>query len=331
MRDTVLVTGGAGYIGSHIVLAFLDEGYEVVVIDDLSNGFHELLPDTVVFTQGDFGDEEQMEQVFSRVNIGMVIHAAASISVPESVVKPLWYYENNVIKTVHLIRCCMRHHIRAFIFSSSSAVYGTHDGPIKEVHAVTPISPYGSSKLMVECILRDLAKAKGFCSVSLRYFNVAGADPKLRAGDMKNSSGGLVKGALQCATGKSATMDIYGTDYQTADGTAVRDYIHVCDVARANLCAAKYAERRQDSSIFNVGSGKGSSVREIVSAVERVAGVTITTNNKARRPGDPVYVVADTGCVHKALHFSPMYEGLDRIISDAFAWERCERNKSDTG
>lgn len=320
MLDTVMVTGGAGYIGSHIVLALLNEGYEVVVIDDLSHGFAALLPDGVPLIQCDFGDEGKIEPIFSQYHIETVIHAGASISVPESIRYPSLYYDNNVIKSFRLLQLCTQNDVKTFIFSSSSAVYGQSDSPISESHTLEPISPYGLSKLIVEFMLRDITKEKGLSSVSLRYFNAAGADPNLRAGDLKKNSTGLINRALQCISGQLETMDIYGTDYSTPDGTAIRDYIHVTDIAEAHLYAIKYAKQHKNNCIFNLGLGKGHSVHEIITTVQQISGMTISTQHKDRRLGDPAYVVADMQHTQKQLGFSSKYNDLEQIISHALAW-----------
>lgn len=319
--NTVLVTGGAGYIGSHIVLALLDNGYQVVVIDDLSNGFKELVVDSVPLIQHDFADQAALNKIFSQFNIDTVIHAAARTSVPESTEHPSLYYQNNVISSFHLICNCIQHNIKTFIFSSSSAVYGKADTAINEAHKLAPISPYGLSKLMTEQMLHDIAKENGIASISLRYFNVVGADPHLRAGDMKESSGSLINRILQCISGDINSVNIFGNDYVTNDGTAVRDYIHVSDIAQAHVCAIKYAQRYNNHSVFNLGLGKGHSVQEIITKVAQLSGVTIQIQHQARRAGDPIYVVADMQRTQKDLGFSPQYD-LDKIITDALAWKK---------
>lgn len=319
--DTILLTGGAGYIGSHITIALLNEGYKVAIIDDLSTGFKELVADEAYLMQNDFADKSALDTLFSEFNIDTVIHVAASISVPESITYPSLYYRNNLIKFFNLIKHCATQHIKTFIFASSSAVYGQSNTPLKESHALAPVSPYGSSKLMAEQILRDTAKEHGFSSVSLRYFNVAGADSKLRAGDLKENSTSIINRVLQCVSGQLDNVSIFGTDYATHDGTAMRDYIHVSDIAEAHLHAIKYAQKYKNHSVFNLGLGTGHSVQEIINSIQQLSAVTIPIQYKARRPGDPTYVVADPQHTHQVLGFRPKYTDLDQIISDALAWK----------
>ena len=324
-KGTVLVTGGAGYIGSHIVLALLDAGCEVVVVDDLSTGSRNLLPEAATCIEADCADANAMDAVFARHDIQAVVHAAASTSVPESVAMPQKYYANNVTASLNLIDCALNHRVERLVFSSSSAVYGAAAGALGEDALLQPLSPYGRSKLMTEMMLRDISSASGLRCVCLRYFNVCGADGNLRTGDPKADSGGLIKRVLQCALGERASLEIFGTDYQTPDGTAVRDYIHVSDIARANVLALEYAQGQPDDkafSAFNLGLGQGTSIRQIVQTVEKVAGVSLETFDRPRRPGDPDLSLADTSLARSELGFVPEFDSLDQLISDALAWER---------
>ena len=326
----VLITGAAGYIGSHIALALLDDGHDVVVLDNLSSGFRDLVPAEATFVGGDYGDEAVLDAVFSRFAIGAVIHAGASISVPESVAQPVSYYHNNVTSSLSLLRACLQHNVAHFVFSSSASVYGASDAPtLDEALTPEPTSPYGASKMMVEQMLSDIANATSLRYVAFRYFNVAGADAGLRSGDLKDS-GELVKTTMLCATGARPGMEICGTDYPTADGTAVRDYIHVSDIAVAHTAALDYLEKGGNNAVFNLGLGRGFSVREVISAVEHATGTTITTKEALRRPGDPPTSIADTRRIRNALGFVPKYDDLEAIIATAVAWEREGKDRLST-
>ena len=326
MAENVLVTGGAGYVGSHVVLALLDVGHRVVVLDDLSTGARELVPAGAVFVEGDAGDAELAGRLIAERGITGVMHFAASVVVPESVTDPLKYYRNNTCASCHLIEVCARHGIAQFVFSSTAAVYGLPEMlPVDEDMATVPISPYGNSKLMTELMLRDLSAVSELRHVSLRYFNVAGADPEGRSGDVVAEATHLITVAAQAATGARDHIDIYGEDYDTPDGTCVRDYIHVTDVAAAHLAALDHLAAGGDSLTLNCGYGRGYSVREVVQAVERVAGIALNKRQAPRRPGDPPVLVAATGRIRARLGWQPKYDDLDLIVETALSWERRRR------
>ena len=321
----VLVTGGAGYIGSHAVLALRDAGWPAVVVDDLSTGFREAVPDDVPFYDGDVSDTVLIEQVFIEEGIGAVMHFAGSIVVPESVSDPLAYYDNNTVKSRSLIEAAVEQDIAAFLFSSTAAVYGMgrSDGePIDEATAPSPINPYGWSKLMTEQMLADAGKAHGLGWTALRYFNVAGADPKGRAGQSTQEATHLMKIACQAALGKRDKVSVFGSDFDTPDGTGVRDYIHVSDLANAHVLAL---ERMLDTpgaaSIMNCGYGHGFSVREVLRAVEQVSGTTLRIEDAPPRPGDPAKLVADAARLRSNLEWRPRHDDLTTIVRHALAWE----------
>ncbi|MCX8282167.1 UDP-glucose 4-epimerase GalE [Phyllobacterium sp. 0TCS1.6C] len=321
---TVLVTGGAGYIGSHMVLALKDAGRPVVVLDDLSCGFEWLVPEGVPFIKGDVGDEALVAGIIREHGITAILHFAGSIVVPDSVRDPLFYYRNNTVQSRGLIETAIANGIRNFIFSSTAAVYGEPERtPITEDMPHQPISPYGTSKLMTEWMLRDAAVAHPeFNYVALRYFNVAGADPQLRSGQSFPRATHLIKIASQAATGERPHMEVYGTDYPTADGTCIRDYIHVSDLAEAHLCALRYLEAGGTSTAANCGYGYGYSVLEIIDAVKRVSGTDFTVKLAPRRAGDPAVLVAGNERVRNEFGFVPRRADLDLIVGDALAWER---------
>ncbi len=320
---TILVTGGAGYIGSHLVHAVAESGAPVVVIDNLSTGFRNLLPPEVPLVVGSAGDRALVEEVLSRYEVETVIHFAASTVVPESVVDPLSYYGNNTAVSLSLITACVASNVRHFIFSSTAAVYGSGSNRLlKETDATWPISPYGHSKLMVETILRDAALAYGFSYVALRYFNVAGADPQGRTGQSTKSATHLIKVACEVALAIRPLLEIYGSDYPTPDGTCVRDYIHVSDLARAHLQSLTYLQNGGPSKVMNCGYGHGYSVREVVDAVRRVSGCDLPIVISGRRAGDPAMVIADTSAIRSQLDWTPIYDNLDAIVAHALTWER---------
>ncbi len=321
---TVLVTGGAGYIGSHMVLALKDAGRSVVVLDDLSCGFSWLVPEDVPFIEGDVGDQALVRDVIRTHGVTAILHFAGSIVVPDSVRDPLFYYRNNTVQSRALIEAAIAEGIQHFIFSSTAAVYGEPEKtPITEEMPHQPISPYGTSKLMTEWMLRDAAAAHpDFNYVALRYFNVAGADPQLRSGQSFPRATHLIKIASQAATGERSHIEVYGTDYPTADGTCIRDYIHVSDLAQAHLCALNYLEAGGKSTSANCGYGYGYSVLEIIDAVKRVSGVDFSVRMAPRRAGDPAILVAGNDRVCKEFGFSPKRADLDLIVGDALAWER---------
>jgi len=323
-RPTVLVTGGAGYIGSHAVLALLDAGWSVVVIDNLSTGFGWAVPDAATLVEGDIADDALVARIIEAHGIGAIVHFAGSIIVPESVEKPLRYYENNTAKSRSLIESAVNGGVRHFIFSSTAATYGIPERvPITEDTRTQPINPYGWSKLMTERMLADTAHAHPLNYCALRYFNVAGADPRGRSGQSTAGATHLIKVAVEAATGKRSHVSVYGTDYETPDGTGVRDYIHVSDLARAHVDALeKLVANPEESYVMNCGYGRGFSVLEVLDAVDRVTNRKIERKIEARRPGDPDALVADNSKILATLPWRPQRDDLDTIVADALAWER---------
>jgi UDP-glucose 4-epimerase len=320
--STVLITGGAGYIGSHAVYAFLDAGRDVVVLDDLSTGVRANLPAQVPFYQGCVSDRELVTAIVARHGVEGVLHFAGSIVVPESVVNPAKYYRNNTSRGLELIDALIAGGVRRAVFSSTAAVYGAPDRvPIAETAPARPINPYGWSKLFFEQQLRDLGAAHGLACVSLRYFNVAGADPKGRTGQSTPQATHLIKVASQAATGQRDGMSVYGTDYPTRDGTCVRDYIHVSDLAEAHVAAYDLLREGSPSYTFNCGNGRGYSVREVIAAVEAAAGRSLRLTEEGRRAGDPPELVADPSLLFKHVGWRPRY-GLADMVATALAWER---------
>ena len=327
----VFVTGGAGYIGSHMVHELVDAGEPVVVLDNLSTGFRFLLPNSVPFVAGSTGDGELIGNTIARHGITAIIHFAASIVVPESVADPLGYYRNNTMNTCTLLDAAIKSGVRQVIFSSTAAVYGNAEQtPVREDAATLPISPYGTSKLMSEIMLHDAGKAHGLRFVALRYFNVAGADPKLRTGQSTAGATHLIKVACEAAIGKRAKLAVYGTDYPTPDGTCVRDYIHVSDLARAHSAALGYLRRGGASATFNCGYGRGASVLEVIDSVRRVSGRDFPVEISGRRAGDPPALVANVDRIRSMLDWRPQFQDLDTIVAHAFAWERRLPGKRDT-
>jgi UDP-glucose 4-epimerase len=320
---TILVTGGAGYIGSHMVHALADAGEKVVVLDNLSTGFRFLLPPGVPLIVGSTGDRDLTARVMREHRIDAIIHFAASIVVPDSVRDPLGYYRNNTLNTCNLIDVAIANSVKHFIFSSTAAVYGNAERvPVREDDPTTPISPYGSSKLMSETMLRDAGFAHGLRYVVLRYFNVAGADPQGRTGQATPQATHLIKVACEAASGKRAKVDVFGTDYATPDGTGVRDYIHVSDLAAAHSAALGYLREGGESATFNCGYGRGASVIEVIEAVRRAIGRDFPVEITGRRPGDPASLVADVSRIHATLDWQPQFNDLDTIVTHALAWER---------
>jgi UDP-glucose 4-epimerase len=320
---TVLVTGGAGYIGSHMVHELVDAGEPVVVLDNLSTGFRFLMPSAVPFVAGSTGDRPLVADAIAQHGITAIIHFAASTVVPESVADPLAYYTNNTMNTCALLDVAIKSGIRQFIFSSTAAVYGTTDGtPVRENAPTVPISPYGTSKLMSEIMLHDAGKTHGLRFVILRYFNVAGADPKLRTGQATPAATHLIKVACETAIGKRPKMEVFGTDYPTPDGTCIRDYIHVSDLVQAHSAALAYLRRGGTCATFNCGYGHGASVLEVVDAVRRVSGLNFKVDVSGRRPGDAATLVANVDRIRAALPWRPRFQNLDTIIAHALAWER---------
>jgi UDP-glucose 4-epimerase len=323
-RPTVLVTGGAGYIGSHAVLALLDAGWKVVVIDNLVTGFRWAVPEAATFAEGDISDAALVGRLIAEHDIGAIIHFAGSVVVPESVSDPLKYYDNNTVRSRSLIESAVKGGVRHFIFSSTAATYGIPDSsPVAENAPTRPINPYGMSKLMTEAMLADVARAHPINYCALRYFNVAGADPQGRSGQSTAGATHLIKVAVEAATGKRGHVAVYGTDYATPDGTGVRDYIHVSDLAAAHVHALeKLIEDPAASHILNCGYGRGFSVLEVLDAVDRVTNLTVERQMGPRRAGDPDALVADNAAILARLPWRPARAELDTIVRDALAWER---------
>jgi UDP-glucose 4-epimerase len=318
----VLVTGGAGYIGSHVVKALGEKGYDVLTYDNLSSG-HEWAVLYGSLIKGDLADTAFLDKVLKEFKPDVVMHFAAFIQVEESVREPLKYYRNNTVNTINLLEVMRKNYIKNFIFSSTAAVYGIPKKiPVKEEAALNPINPYGSSKSTIEKILQDLSHAGGFNYISLRYFNVAGADLKGRIGQAYKESTHLITRALKTASGEFEKLQIFGTDYPTPDGTCIRDYIHVDDLADAHLCALKYLTEDGRSDIFNCGYGHGYSVREVVNTVKKVTDIDFTVEKTDRRPGDPPYLVADSSRIKQILNWKPRYDDLEYIIKTAWEWEK---------
>jgi UDP-glucose 4-epimerase len=319
---TVLVTGGAGYIGSHTVLALAEAGEDVVVIDDLSTGFSAYLPEGVPLFIGDAGDENLLEGVIAQHNIESIIHFAGSVVVPDSMRDPLGYYRNNFTTARNLLNVAVKRGINRFIFSSTAAVYGNPDlVPVPEHAPTRPLSPYGSSKLMTEIMLHDVAAAYGMQYVVLRYFNVAGADPQARIGLATAGATHLLKIAVEAATGQRAKIDVFGTDYPTQDGSCIRDFIHVTDLSQAHRSALAYLRNGGASTTLNCGYGRGYSVLETIDAVRRVSGRSFAVQYAPRRPGDIMTMVADTSRIRGLLDWKPQYDDLETIAAHALAWE----------
>ncbi len=322
-RFPILVTGGAGYIGSHAVLALLDAGWPVVVVDNLSTGFDWAVPDGATLVRGDIADQPLLAELIGSHKIGAIMHFAGSVVVPESVADPLKYYGNNTAKSRSLIESAVRGGARHFIFSSTAATYGIPaDIPVRESAATVPINPYGWSKLMTERMLADCSAAYDMNHIALRYFNVAGADPQGRSGQSTAGATHLIKVAVEAATGKRGHVDVYGTDYETPDGTGVRDYIHVSDLAAAHVHALERLVSDPASHVMNCGYGSGFSVLEVLDAVERLTNERIERRMGPRRPGDPPALVADNRLILDTLPWRPQRAELDLIVADALAWER---------
>jgi UDP-glucose 4-epimerase len=319
---TVLVTGGAGYIGSHMVHALADAGESVVVIDDLSTGFSEFLPEGTPLFIGDAADENLVEGVIASHGIDAIVHFAGSVVVPDSLRDPLGYYRNNTMTTRSLLNAAVKSGVKRFIFSSTAAVYGNPDQvPVSEDAPTRPMSPYGSSKLMTEIMLHDVAAAHDLNFVALRYFNVAGADPLCRIGLATAGATHLMKIAVEAATGQRAKMDVFGTDYPTQDGSCVRDFIHVSDLVQAHRAALFYLRQGGPSVTLNCGYGRGYSVIATIEAVRRVSGRNFAVQYAPRRPGDIMTMIADTSRIRATLDWTPQYDDLETIAAHALAWE----------
>jgi UDP-glucose 4-epimerase len=322
MSEKILVTGGCGYIGSHVVRQLSEAGRTVVVYDNLSTGFADALVNGEVLITGDLSDADSLDAAFRKHSFTTVLHFAAAIIAPESVSLPLKYYGNNTRNTLGLLEACVRHKVQRFIFSSTAAVYGFPDGGVaSEESALAPINPYGTSKLMSEWMLRDTAAAHGMQYVALRYFNVAGADPRARMGQRTPEATHLIKVACQAALGMRESVGIYGTDYPTPDGTGIRDYIHIEDLASAHLCALGYLEKGGEPTAMNVGYGRGSSVREVLEVVREVSGIDFLKVEADRRPGDPASLVAKADRIQQLTGWKPRYDDLKQIVADAWRWE----------
>ncbi|MBV2167561.1 MAG: UDP-glucose 4-epimerase GalE [Bdellovibrio sp.] len=320
----VLVTGGAGYIGSHTVQKLLDAGYGVVVYDNITTGFREAIPTGAELVMGDVRDKLMLSRVMKDKKISAVVHFAAKLIVPESVEKPLDYYENNTAGVLTLAQACIENGVKKVVFSSTAAVYGdaSVSGLITEQSPTGPLNPYGQSKLMSENVLRDCEAPHGLKSVCLRYFNVAGASVSGNNGQRTKNATHLIKVASEAACGKRESVGIFGTDYSTPDGTGVRDYIHVEDLADLHVLALKYLSDGGSSQIFNCGYGRGFSVRDVIDTVRKVSGVNFKVIEQPRRAGDAAQLVADSSKIRKAFAWTPKYDNLELICRTAYEWEK---------
>jgi UDP-glucose 4-epimerase len=318
----ILVTGGAGYIGSHVVKALGILGHDIIVYDNLSTGFKEAITYGQLVV-GELSDTQKLDQVFLKEKFDAVLHFAGSIVVPESVSNPVKYYQNNTVNSLNLISIAHRHNVDKFIFSSTAAVYGMpDDGICSEESQLSPINPYGRSKLMTEHMLKDLSFSSSFRYVALRYFNVAGADPEGRLGQSMQGATHLIKVACEVATGKLPMIKVFGTDYPTPDGTCVRDYIHVSDLADAHVKALDYLAKGGKSEILNCGYGHGFSVHEVLNRVKAVTGIDIKVELAPRRAGDPASLTAKVSRINSVIGWKPKYDDLDLIIKSAYEWEK---------
>jgi UDP-glucose 4-epimerase len=325
----VLVTGGAGYIGSHMVLALLDANEEVVVLDNLSTGFDWALPPEAKLVVGDMGDQDLVLDTLRRHQVEAIAHFAAKIVVPDSVADPLGYYLNNTVKSRSLIESAVKGGVKQFIFSSTAAVYGEPSVvPVPEDLPLAPINPYGRSKLMTEWMLQDAARAHDLRYVALRYFNVAGADPRGRSGQSTPNATHLIKVAAQTALGDRPYIEVFGTDYPTPDGSCLRDYIQVSDLVDAHLVALNHLRRGGDSLTLNCGYGRGYSVKEVIDVVRKVSGVNFDVRISPRRPGDPAQIVAKADRIREELGWRPRHDDLDGIVHQALSWERALKTRN---
>lgn len=319
--SSILVTGGAGYIGSHVVNYLLDQGQEVVVLDDLSGGFCDALPrDSLI--QGNIGDRSILDELFFQHRIEAVMNFASFIEVGASVKSPAAYYCNNVGNTLNLLDAMVRHDVRKFVFSSTAAIFGEPEyTPIDELHRKAPINPYGRSKWLIEQVLPDFDQAYGLKSVCLRYFNAAGADPAGQLGERHEPETHLIPLVLQAASGRRDKITIFGNDYDTEDGTCIRDYIHVEDLAQAHWLALKHIDTKRQSAAFNLGNGTGYSIREVIDTVREVSGRDFLVEEGVRREGDPPILIADSRKARSSLGWQPKFSDLTDIVQHAWNWE----------
>jgi len=323
ISNRVLVTGGAGYIGSHTVIALSEAGWDVTVVDDLSTGSDQLVPKDVSLRIGNVGDSRFMAQVLSDVKPSAIIHFAGSLCVPESVEDPLKYYTNNFVNTCRLVEAALAANIDKFIFSSTAAVYGTPETqPVSESAPTRPINPYGRSKLMIEEMLKDVAAAHPFRFVALRYFNVAGADSQGRSGQIAKNSTNLIKVVSELAAGRRSMLTVHGGDYATPDGTCLRDFIHVSDLATAHVAALNYLVDGGRSDIMNCGYGSGYSVLNVLRVASQITGKPLPYAIGPRRAGDPAEVIADPHRIMERLEWTPVHANLDQMLRSAVVWER---------
>ncbi|MCL2713661.1 MAG: UDP-glucose 4-epimerase GalE [Alphaproteobacteria bacterium] len=320
---TVLVTGGAGYIGSHTVLALAEAGEDVVVIDDLSTGFAAFVPENVPLFIGDAGDPGLLSHVLTQHPVACILHFAGSAGGADSIGNPLFYYRNNFMTTRNLLSSALDHGVKAFVFSSTAAVYGDPDViPVAEDAPTRPLSPFGSSKLMTEIMLHDTLTAFGLRHVTLRHFSVAGADPSARLGPAPTGTTNLFRTAVEAASGQRAAIEVFGTDYPTQDGSCIRDFVHVSDVAQAHVAALAHLRQGGESLTLNCGSGRGTSVLEIIDVVGRLCGRRLIQRPDSRRPGDITASVADVGAIRSLLGWKPQYDNIDTIAAHCLTWEK---------
>lgn len=328
INKKILITGGAGYIGSHAVYAFLDAGYSVIVVDNLSTGIRKNLPSNLTFYQGDVGDSIFIDEILAQHQPRGILHFAGSIVVPESISDPYKYYWNNTVASLSLMNACLKNKVKRFLFSSSAAVYGIPaDGIAFETSPTQPINPYGWSKLMTEQIIKDIANAHDLTFAILRYFNVAGADPKGHTGQSTPQATHLIKIACEVATGKRDYMTIFGTDYATKDGTCIRDFIHVDDLANAHLKIFEYIDTTNKNVCLNCGNGHGYSVLEVINTLEEILGRKISTEKGPRREGDPSILVANADLLREKINWHSKHD-LQTMITSALQWE--EKNSRRT-